>query len=112
MITGFLTALVWVCSMLRAPVATGGTQREIERALAGGATPIASSAPTVRLEVGGSQRHNTTHVCGGDAFAVACTARPVLRAVRLGNDEYRVPRARFRIAPHDATAPPAAAFSA
>jgi hypothetical protein len=105
-VTGLLTALVWACSLLQAPGASAGGQTEIERANA--APILASGASAVRLVSDIALRHGVFHSCGAAAALPGlCAGFHINRATLATAAEMVVTPARFRIAPHDATAPPA-----
>ena len=112
MMTGLLTAMVWVCSLLQVSVATDTMPREVARAFVSALPAVASHASTVRLEKDGPSRHGTLQSSGLAAATRAMDPRARGRAIEARvTDDLPAP-ARYRIAPHDATAPPASDVSA
>jgi hypothetical protein len=108
MLTGLLTALVWVCSLFPAPDVGVGMRRELERALPNAAPVVAASASIVRVVHDVVPRHGGFHSSGAsDAPPSAYGFAVQLRATLPSARGPQVTPARHRIAPHDATAPPA-----
>ena len=112
MITSLLTIAVWVCSLLQASVAIDTTQREVARAFVSAVPAIASHGSTIRVENDGPSRHATFHSPALDALTRAGDSRAGNRATESRVVEELPAPARYRTAPHDATAPPASDVAA